>query len=137
MSPDALIEQTAMDTLAGIAAQVPADQTVVEVGTYQGANLGNMAQATMRGHGAHCFGIDPYGNGDIYRGRPHMRQRYTTRDYRIALDHLHTLGVSHRTTILIGTSTSVANDWTKPIGLLVIDGEHRYGPVLTLSLIHI
>lgn len=131
MSPDALIETEAMTALAELAAQVPVDHAVVEIGTYQGANLASMARAARDGHGANCYGIDPYGTGNIYRGRPHMRERYTTADYRTALRHLHATGVSHKTTILITTSTKAALQWSgPPIGLLVIDGEHRYGPVL-------
>ncbi|MCG7607109.1 class I SAM-dependent methyltransferase [Mycobacterium sp. CnD-18-1] len=128
---EALMESAAMERLAQLAAEVPADQVVVEVGTYQAANLVNMALAAKRGHGAMVHGVDPYGSGDIYRNRPHMLERYTDRDFEIARDHIKANHVVRQTKIHIGTSVSVAETWDGPkVGLLVIDGEHRYQPVL-------
>lgn len=126
MTADALMEQAGMDALAELAAQVPAHQAIVEVGTYQAANLVNMALAAKAGHGAVCHGVDPYGTGDIYHGRPHMLDRYTHADHDAAIAHIRANNVVRRCRIHIGTSIDVAATWDGPdIGLLVIDGEHR------------
>lgn len=129
---EALIEQVAMDHLADLAGKVPADQAVVEIGTHHAANLANMAHGAKAGEGAKCYGIDPYGSGDIYRGRPHMLKRYTSADLDIAREHLREAKVVKQTSIIIGTSTEAATGWTGPkVGLLVIDAEHRKPNVLS------
>ena len=65
MPIEALIEDVAMQHLAQLAAQVPADQAIVEVGTHHAANLCNMAHAAKQSNGAKAFGVDAYGTGDI------------------------------------------------------------------------
>lgn len=128
---EALIEQVAMDHLAELAGKVPADQAVIEIGTHHAANLANMAHGAKAGNGARCYGVDPYGSGDIYRGRPHMLKRYTSADLDVAREHLRDAKVVKQTSIIVGTSTEAAVDWTGPkVGLLVIDAEHRKPNVL-------
>ncbi len=126
---DALMETVAMSYLADVAAYVPGDQAIVEVGTYQGANLVEMAKGAHSGLGAGVYGVDSYGTGDIYRNRPNMLKRYTHADLDIAREHIRTSGV--QADIIVATSVQAAADWDGPeIGLLVIDGEHRFDPVL-------
>ena len=128
--PEALIEEPAMVALANLAAQVPPGQVIVEVGTHHGANLVRMATAAKAGCGAHVYGIDPYGHGDIYQGRPHMLARYTSADHDIALDNIRKHHVVRNTTIIVATSQDAANTWPGlPIGLLIIDAEHRYNSI--------
>lgn len=128
---ESLMEPEGLAKLAELAAAIPADQTIVEIGTHQAANLVNMARAAKQGSGAHVYGVDPYGAGDIYRDRPHMLERYTPADHQIAQDHIRANHVVRQTTILVGTSVAVADVYAGPqVGLLVIDGEHRYRSVL-------
>ena len=128
---ESLMEPEGLARLAELAGAIPADQTIVEIGTHQAANLVNMARAAKQGGGAHVYGVDPYGAGDIYRGRPHMLERYTPADHQIAQDHIRANHVVRQTTILVGTSVDVAGVYAGPqVGLLVIDGEHRYRSVL-------
>lgn len=132
MTVEALMEPEAMDALAAIAAEVPADQAVLEVGVYHAANLVNMAQAAKAGRGAKTWGVDSYGQGDVYRGRPHMLQRYTSRDQQIATQHIKDNRLVRQCKIIVASSPDAAAHWTSPaIGLLVIDAEHRYGRVLS------
>lgn len=131
MSVEALMEPAAMRRLAELAAAVPADLAIVEVGTYQAANLVSMALAAKAGQGAKVHGVDPYGTGDVYRGRRHMLARYTHADLDIARDHIKANRCSRQARIHVGTSTAVAAEWTGPqVDLLVIDGEHRYRSVM-------
>lgn len=126
MTVESLMEQSAMDYLAGIAAHIPADQAIVEIGTHQAANLTNMARAAKDGLGAICYGIDSYGHGDIYHGRPHMLHRYTSADHKIAVDNIRAQHLVRRAKIIVNTSVQAATLWDgPPVGLLVIDGEHR------------
>lgn len=125
------MEQSAMDYLAGLASHIPADQAIAEIGTHHAANLCSMARAAKDGLGATCYGVDSYGSGDIYRGRPHMLHRYTNTDHRIAVDNIRRQQLTHHAKILVSTSVTAASSWTgPPIGLLVIDGEHREHAVL-------
>lgn len=126
------MEPEAMDALAALAADVPNDQAILEVGVYHAANLVNMAQAAKAGHGAKTYGVDSYGQGDIYRGRPHMLQRYTSTDHDIAIQHIKDNRLVRQCKIIVAPSPDAAADWTGPaIGLLVIDAEHRYDRVLS------
>lgn len=130
---ESLMEQSAMDYLAGLASHIPADHCIVEIGTYQAANLCSMAHGAKNGLGAICYGIDPYGTRglDIYRGRPHMLKRYTSADHTLAKRNIRTQQLTHHAKILVSTSVTTASSWTgPPIGLLVIDGEHREHAVL-------
>lgn len=130
MTVEALTEPQAMDALADLAAQVPADQVILEVGVYHAVNLVNMALGARKGNRAKVFGCDPYGSGDIYRGRPHMLQRYTDADLTVARQYIKTNRCSRAAKILVGTSTDTATTWDRgPIGLLVIDAEHTYRSV--------
>lgn len=131
MPIEALIEDVAMQHLAQLAAQVPADQAIVEVGTHHAANLCNMAHAAKQSNGAKAFGVDAYGTGDIYRGRPHMLQRYTSADHDTATANIKAQHLVRQAKIIVSTSTQAAQQWDGPaIGLLVIDGEHRHESVL-------
>ena len=128
---EALMEPEAMAHLAELAAQVPAEQAILEIGTYHAANLVNMAQAAKQGGGAHVYGVDAYGQGAIYPGRPHMLARYTTADEQIARDHIRANHLVRATTLIVNTSTQAAKTYNgPPIALLVIDGEHRYHAVI-------
>ena len=125
------MEPEAMHHLARIASQVPLGQVIVEIGTHHAANLCNMAQAAKNGLGAKVYGIDAYGTGDIYRGRPHMLTRYTTADHATAIANIKAHHLARQAKIIVNTSTEAAQQWDGPkIGLLVIDGEHRYKSVL-------
>lgn len=129
---ESLMEQSAMDYLKGLASHVPADHCIVEVGTYQAANLCSMAHGAKTGLGATCYGIDPYGTGDIYRGRPHMLHRYTNADHKIAADNIRHQHLTHHAKIIVDTSIHAGLTWVgAPIGLLVIDGEHREHAVIS------
>lgn len=131
MTTEALIETAAMQALAEYAAQVPDYHAIVEIGVHHAANLCSMATAAKHGHGAKCYGIDAYGHGDVYRGRPHMLRRYTTTDHQTALATIKAAKVTRHTKLVVATSTQAATDWTgPPIALLVIDAEHRYASVL-------
>lgn len=120
-----------MDYLAGLASHIPKDQAIIEIGTHQAANLCNMARAAKNGLGATCYGVDPYGQGDIYRGRPHMLHRYTNADHKIAVDNIRHQHLVRQAKLIASTSIQAATQWDGPkIGLLVIDGEHREHAVL-------
>ena len=126
------MEPEAMAALADIAGAVPSDQAVLEVGVHHAANLVNMALAAKRGNGARVFGCDSYGQGDVYRGRPHMLQRYTSSDHQIATQHIKDNRLVRQCKIIVASSPDAAAHWTGPaIGLLVIDAEHRYDRVLS------
>lgn len=128
---EALIEAAAMEHLADLAAKVHKAHAIVEVGVHHGANLVNMAAAAKAGAGATTYGIDAYGTGDVYRGRPHMLKRYTNADHKIALAAIKAERLTRAAKIIVSTSAQAAAQWDgPPIALLVIDAEHRYASVL-------
>src|SRR5690606_15850738 len=71
-----LTEPAALDWLEKAAADVPADQAIVELGVYRGDSLVRLALGSRAGNGARVWGIDPWGLPGAYESRPAMRRKY-------------------------------------------------------------
>jgi hypothetical protein len=110
-----------MMALADFAAQVPADQEIVELGVFQGRSALMMAWGASLGHGAHVTGIDPWDlPGNVYD--PPFTEPGSRR---WAFHHVKTLGFSRRISLVQGFSTNVARTYAgPPVGLLYVDGDH-------------
>lgn len=115
--------------LGDYAAQVPADQAVVEIGVYRGRSLAYMASRTE----VPCFGIDPWGMPvpDGYTGSRRRLERHINDNNRdAAQEAVRRLGL-HNVELIQGFSTEVAHTWKGPaVGLLHIDGDHHEQSVM-------
>jgi predicted O-methyltransferase YrrM len=115
-------------TLADFAAQVPADQEIVELGVYHGRTALIMAWGASQGHGAHVTGIDPW---DL-RGNTYGPPFTTDAPRKWAHHHVQSLGYSTRITLVQAFSLDQADRWhdpevaVNPVGLLFVDGDHSY-----------
>jgi len=121
--PGFLMEQEAR-LLGTIAACVPADGVIVEIGSFKGKStvmLGKVA--------AH------YGLGPVVAIDPHNFNNAELQDFRVDaeassfLDFLRNIdaaGVSGQVEVYRAYSTDVAREWTRPIRFLWIDGDHSY-----------
>ena len=128
---EALIEPDAMQRLADIASEVTMDQAIVEVGVHHAVNLCSMAQAAKDGGNATVYGVDAYGTGHVYVGRPHMLTRYTNADHQQAIANIKAQHLVRQTRVIVATSTDAAATYDgPPVALLVIDAEHRYHSTL-------
>jgi hypothetical protein len=122
--------------LAELAADVPENEAIVEIGTHTGLSTCWMAAGTKRGNGAHIVCVDPWGEprpgalddpwdlgseGVLARFRSNVAgttQWTKNEDYGAYITALRT------------TSEQVSRIWTKPIGLLFVDAIHEYAAVL-------
>ena len=120
------------ERLAEQAAAVPADQAIVEVGSYLGRSTCYLASGAAQGHGAHVWAVDAWdlprpehgpGSGARERfGLPETRRAF--------LDHLQACGVAGRVTAIQAFSVDAAKDWDgPPVGLLFLDGDHSHAAV--------
>ena len=120
MPSESLISPEGLDTLRRLAAQVPADQAIVEIGAFRGGATCAMAEAAAAGAGAHVWAIDPWdlpGNPDA---------RWAARSRAVFERRVKARRLSDWITQLRAFSADVAARWDGPkVGLLFIDGDHR------------
>lgn len=116
----ALMDDDELRALAAFAAQVPADQEIVELGSWAGGSAAWLCGGSGDGHGAHITCIDPWADWidpppeqDIVLGADALARFLDITDPRC-------------TTALRALSSTVAPMWTKPIGMLFIDALHTY-----------
>lgn len=131
MKPEEVPGRITVETgnlLRRLAAQVPRDQLIVEIGAFKGRSACFLASGSAEGHGARVVSIDPWNTpGNVSpKAEPGL---YTDPDNRADYDnHTRACGVAHLVTAVEGFSQSVPLP-TKPIGLLWIDGAHDYESV--------
>lgn len=112
--------------LKGLAKLVPADQCIVEVGVYTGRSLLYMAEGSLAGNGAKVFGIDPW---NLPRRSKPKYSSSKTYDY--AMNAFQMSDAANLIVPIRDYGTAVADRWDGPkVGLLYIDADHRYLPVL-------
>lgn len=95
--------------------------TVVEIGAYRGGSTIALA-----------LGIQEAGRGKVTSIDPHLPAtgiyggNFSQEDHRIYLENLERFGVASWVDHLCTDSRAAANDWTSPIDLLWVDGDHSY-----------
>src|SRR5690554_5838714 len=125
--------------LADMAAQVPPDRAIVELGTYQGRTALFMAWGARQGRGAHVYAIDPWDlpgkrgpyNQNPEGGRGEHRKAFTDPGtYNWARYNVRANGYANRVTLIRDFSVKAAEKWSAgPVGLLFVDGDHNYDAV--------
>lgn len=125
--------------LADMASQVPPDRAIVELGTYQGRTALFLAWGARQGQGAHVYAIDPWdlpGKREPYnqhRGGALGKHRKAFDDpgtYNWARYNVRANGYANRVTLIRDFSVKAAEKWSAgPVGLLFVDGDHRYDAV--------
>lgn len=109
--------------LRELAAAVPADEAIVEIGSFKGKSTAYLAAGSRDGLGAPVFAVDPWDlPGNVYGkhgySAPIVREQFEAQ--------LREVRLWSRVTAIRGFSTDVAADWSgPPIGLLFIDGDHE------------
>lgn len=129
---DTLTPRETLRTLYELAAHVPPDECIVEIGTYRGASACWLAAGARAGMGAHVFTVDPHDlpGQRTTTGRGKGGLDFTAREIREhAEQQIRGCGLTGGVTMIRGFSTEVAEEWDgPPVGLLFIDGDHRQGP---------
>lgn len=134
------------DVLRHLAAQVPADQAIVEIGVFKGRSASYLGVGARAGAGAHVYAIDPWDlPGERYpyhwlEERP-SRHAFTKPETREAAEAaIAALDLAGQVTLVRGFSAEEGQRWQdglrcrrapercdEPylIGLLHVDGDHR------------
>lgn len=115
-----------LERLAELAAQVPRDQAIVELGSYRGGSASALALGARNGGGAHVTCIDPWPQPRANEPDPgHAeRQRGALEAFRSTMS-----AQGWPVTALRAHSHNIAPRWVQPVGLLFIDGDHSYDAV--------
>lgn len=117
--------------LYDLAINVPADQAIVELGTFHGKGAIYLAEGAAHGGRAHVWTVDPH---DLpgYRtttGSGPVRNRidYTDPKHReLAAKQISEAGYADDITMVQDFSIDAGRSWTGPkVGLLFIDGNHH------------
>lgn len=128
-----LTPEATLQPLYELAALVPPEECIVEIGTYRGASACWLASGAVGGLGAHVYTIDPHdlpgyrtttgrGRGGLDFTDPSIRE-----DARAQIERC---GLTEHITMIQGFSVEVGKAWEGPkVGLLFIDGDHRQDAV--------
>jgi len=124
---DGQITREEVITLVELAKGVPLGTTIIEIGSYRGRSTVALALGTSLGNHNKVYAIDPplefHG---IFGGE------YGPEDQAILYRNLYKTGVGRIVSVVSLSSISVAQCWSqKNVGLLWIDGDHRYDSVRT------
>jgi predicted O-methyltransferase YrrM len=95
--------------------------SIVEIGSWHGRSTIWLAAGAKAGRGAHVVAIDPHAG-------THLREEGETTDH-VLRANLERAGVEDQATIVVATSKKAAAEWSGPISLLWIDGDHEYESV--------
>lgn len=107
--------------LCRLAAAADPAGCIVEIGSWHGRSTIWLAAGAKAGRRARVVAIDPHTG-------THLRaEGETTED--VLRKNLEGAGLSDQTEIVVATSEQAAADWSRPISLLWIDGDHEYESV--------
>jgi hypothetical protein len=122
--------------LAALAATVPTDRAIVEIGSHTGLSSCWLAAGSRSGEQAQVFCIDPWGEPRANSmddpwglGADGVLERFKSNISGTTQD-LENESYWDLVTPLRMTSIDAAWVWIKPVGLLFVDAIHEEGPVL-------
>ncbi len=119
------LEREEIRLLMAAAARVPAAEAIVEIGNYRGRSTVALALGARRGQGARVYSIDPHAEFVGPRGG-----RFGREDQAHLYANLTRAGVGAGVNVVSLGSLEVAAGWAGPaVGLLFVDGDHRYAAV--------
>jgi predicted O-methyltransferase YrrM len=124
-----LIEPAEGQQLARIAARIPADLAIVEIGSHRGLSSCWLISGSRDGHGAHVTCIDPwplYGADVVDTDQAWAEEGALERWSR----NVGSIDGWPLVTPLRSTAIAVAGTWAKPVGFLFHDADHAYQAVI-------
>jgi predicted O-methyltransferase YrrM len=108
--------------LAVLAAEVAADEVIVEVGSFKGKSTCYLAAGAKAGRGARVVAVDPWDSPGNVSGRFHFAEPATREMFDA---QVRSVRLASRVTPLQGFAVDVAASWSGPqVGLLFVDGDH-------------
>jgi len=97
---------------------------IVEIGSYRGRSTIALATGSARGTSAKVYAVEPH---DDFTGV--LGARFGPPDKVAFQDNISHAGVSPLVHLISATSQAAVKNWDATIGLLWIDGDHRYEAV--------
>jgi predicted O-methyltransferase YrrM len=97
---------------------------IVEIGSYRGRSTAALARGSMAGGGVPVYAIEPH---ERFTGI--LGGEFFPRDRAEFFKAVLAAGVSETVRLVNLSSEVVTSGWTQPVGLLWIDGDHRYPQV--------
>lgn len=130
-----LVENPACWRLRDLAAEVPADQAVVELGAFKGRTTGWLVMGAQSSNGARVVSVDPWDSQDAlpedYLALAPAHREYRLSETRAAYEqHLDETGIRPFVTSVGATAVEAAKSYDgPPVGLLWSDALHRRSDV--------
>lgn len=126
---EGLIPDAVGEELTRLAAAVPADQAIVEVGSYKGKSTCYLAAGTRESGVGRVYAVDPWNLAGNPSGRFGFAELET---FEAFMRQISDAGYLGKVMPLQGFSADVAANWELgEIGLLYIDGDHTFRGVST------
>jgi MMP 1-O-methyltransferase len=116
------LEENEARFLGLLAACVPANGAILEIGSFRGRSTVMLAKVASHYGLGPVVAIDPH-NSPILLDRQANPEASSYQDF---LKSIRTAGVSNHVESHLAYSTDVASSWNRPIRLLWIDGDHSY-----------
>jgi len=124
-----LIENPCRDVLIDLASKVPADEAIVELGSYKGRSTAHLALGSSLGNGAPVHAFDPWEDGVLPEDYPGTATtpEYVDQATREAFEaHMAETGAREYVTAHQSTAVEGAASYDGPkVGLLFHDALHR------------
>lgn len=122
-----LITADVGNALSWLATRVPADQAIVELGSFKGMSTAYLATGAKEGAGAQVFAVDPWDSpGNVY-GKHGYSAPIVFDEFE---SQLRALKLWSRVTPLKAFSVDAAAAWAgPPVGLLFVDADHAEASV--------
>src|ERR1700722_5988908 len=116
------LEENEARFLGLLAACVPANGAIIEIGSFRGRSTVMLAKVASHYGLGPVVAIDPH-NSPILLDHHADPESSSYKDF---LNSIHAAGVSNHVESHVAYSTDVASLWKRPIRLLWIDGDHSY-----------
>jgi predicted O-methyltransferase YrrM len=122
---DGLIPREVGEHLLKLAARVPVDQAIVELGSYRGKSTCYLATGARQGNGAHVYAVDAWSE-EVSAWRSKILDRLPSPLYADFRAQISKAGFSDQHVTAVKSLSTMAGDHYEgsPVGLLYIDGDH-------------
>jgi len=115
-----MVDERQVETLFELAKAVEAG-VIVEVGSYRGKSTSALGHGSWRGHKRPVYAIEPH---EPFRGI--FGGNFGPRDREAFYTSMLTTGCWEMVRLVNLSSEAVTPNWSQPVGLLWIDGDHTY-----------